>query len=122
MNAKDYQSSYKKSYNKKNKIVTFPLSNAFFEELRRRAIILDIKTNTYAKNVVTSFLNNEPLVQLTQEKKDYINEYIRISRGIANNINQIAYKTNIDEMIDITILINSLKNYEEEFREFITKV
>lgn len=76
MNAKDYQSSYKKSYNKKNKIVTFPLSNAFFEELRRRAIILDIKTNTYAKNVVTSFLNNEPLVQLTQEKKDYINEYI----------------------------------------------
>ncbi len=122
MNAKDYQSSYKKSYNKKNKIVTFPLSNAFFEELRRRAIILDIKTNTYAKNVVTSFLNNEPLVQLTQEKKDYINEYIRISRGIANNINQIAYKTNIDEMIDITILINSLKNYEEEFRKFITKV
>lgn len=122
MNAKDYQSSYKKSYNKKNKIVTFPLSNAFFEELRRRAIILDIKTNTYAKNVVTSFLNNEPLVQLTQEKKDYINEYIRISRGIANNINQIAYKTNIDEMIDITILINSLKSYEEEFRKFITKV
>ena len=122
MNAKDYQSSYKKSYNKKNKIVTFPLSNAFFEELRRRAIILDIKTNTYAKNVVTSFLNNEPLVQLTQEKKDYINEYIRISRGIANNINQIAYKTNIEEMIDITILINSLKNYEEEFRKFITKV
>ncbi|WP_320035436.1 hypothetical protein [Halarcobacter sp.] len=122
MNAKDYQSSYKKSYNKKNKIVTFPLSNAFFEELKRRAIILDIKTNTYAKNVVTSFLNNEPLVQLTQEKKDYINEYIRISRGIANNINQIAYKTNIDEMIDITILINSLKNYEEEFRKFITKV
>lgn len=122
MNAKDYQSSYKKSYNKKNKIVTFPLSNAFFEELRRRAIILDIKTNTYAKNVVTSFLNNEPLVQLTQEKKDYINEYIRISRGIANNINQIAYKTNIEEMIDIKILINSLKSYEEEFRKFITKV
>ncbi|MDZ7818899.1 MAG: hypothetical protein U5K55_09880 [Aliarcobacter sp.] len=43
----NYQSEYKKSYKEKNKIVTFPLSNPFFNELKRRAIILDLNPNTY---------------------------------------------------------------------------
>ena len=59
---------------------------------------------------------------MTQEQKEFIREYIHISRGIANNINQIAYKSNIDEVIDINILINSLKSYEDEFKKFISKV
>ena len=102
----NYQSEYKKSYKEKNKIVTFPLSNPFFNELKRRAIILN---------------NNVPST-MTQEQKEFIREYIHISRGIANNINQIAYKSNIDEVIDINILINSLKSYEDEFKKFISKV
>lgn len=118
----NYQSEYKKSYNQKNKIVTFPLSNAFHNELKRRAIILDIKPNTYAKNIITSYLNNEQLNTMSIEKKELVQEYIHISRGIANNINQIAYKSNINELVDINILIDSLKTYEEEFKKFITKV
>lgn len=117
----EYQSNYKKIYNQKNKIVTFPLSNAFYDELRKRAIILDLKTNTYAKNVVTNFLNNSVVKSLSIEQKEFIREYVHISRGIANNINQIAYKSNIGEQIDINILINSLKTYEDEFKKFITK-
>ena len=118
----NYQSEYKKSYKEKNKIVTFPLSNPFFNELKRRAIILDLNPNTYSKNIVTSFLNNNVPSTITQEQKEFIREYIHISRGIANNINQIAYKSNIDEVIDINILINSLKSYEDEFKKFISKV
>jgi hypothetical protein len=118
----NYQNEYKRNYNKKNKIVTFPLSNAFYNELKRRAIILDVKTNSYAKNIITSFLNNNVPNTLSAEQKDIIREYIHISRGIANNINQIAYKSNIDEIVDINILINSLKTYEEEFKKFISKV
>ncbi len=117
----DYQKKYKKSYNDKNKIVTFPLSVAFFDELRKRAIYLDTKTNSYAKSIITSFLNNSTPKTLSYEEKEFINEYIRISRGIANNINQIAHKTNITEQIDINILINALKTYEEEFKKFISK-
>ena len=119
---KDYQKEYKNSYKNKNKIVTFPLSVAFYDELKRRAIYLDIKTNSYAKSIVTTFLNNETPKILTIEQKEFINEYIRISRGIANNINQIAHKTNMDKNIDINILINSLIQYEAEFKKFITKV
>jgi len=121
MSKTNYQKEYKKSYKQKNKIVTFPLSVAFFYELRKRAIYLDTTTNSYAKNIITSFLNNSTTKTLTAEQKEFINEYIRISRGIANNINQIAHKTNLNETIDINILINALKNYEDEFKKFITK-
>lgn len=121
MKNRDYQEKYKKSYNDKNKIVTFPLSVAFFDELRKRAMYLDLKTNSYAKSIITAFLNNSTPKILSYEQKEFINDYIRISRGIANNINQIAHKTNMNEMIDINILINSLRKYEEEFKNFISK-
>ena len=121
MSKTNYQKEYKKSYKQKNKIVTFPLSIAFYDELKRRAIYLDVKTNSYAKNIITAFLNNSTLKILTYEQKEFIDEYIRISRGIANNINQIAHKTNLNETIDINILINALRIYEDEFKKFISK-
>ena len=121
MNNGNYQKEYKKSYKTKNKIVTFPLSVAFHDELKRRAIFLDLKTNSYAKSILTTFLNNDTPKTLSYEQKEFINDYIRISRGIANNINQIAHKTNMDKQIDINILINALRQYEEEFKKFISK-
>ena len=117
----EYQKEYKKSYKVKNKIVTFPLSTAFHDELKRRAIFLDLKTNAYAKSIVTAFLNDNTPKTLSYEQKEFISEYIRIARGIANNINQIAHQTNIDKQIDISILINALRQYEEEFKKFISK-
>lgn len=121
MSNPNYQKEYKKSYNDKNKIVTFPLSVAFYDELKRRAFYLDLKTNSYAKSIITTFLNNNTPKTLSYEQKEFINDYIRISRGIANNINQIAHKTNMDKQIDINILINALRQYEEEFKKFISK-
>lgn len=122
MNNKEYQKAYKKDYKAKNKIITFPLSNAFYDELQRRALILDVKVNTYAKNIITSFLNDSYPKELTLKQQEYIKEYIRISRGIANNINQLAYSSNAGMHIDINILISSLKTYEDEFKNFITKL
>ena len=95
---------------------------AFHDELRRRAIILDMKVNSYTKSIITAFLNNSTPKMLTSEQKEFISEYIRISRGIANNINQLAYKSNIGESIDVNILFSALKSYEDEFKKFITKV
>ena len=122
MSNENYQQNYKKQYNEKNKIITFPLSNAFYTELKRRAVISDIKTNSYAKSILVEYLNNNIFKPLSEEESMYIKEYIHISRGIANNINQLAYKSNINEQVDISILIQSLKAYEEEFKKFIQKV
>lgn len=121
MSNTNYQKEYKKQYNEKNKIVTFPLSNAFYTQLKKRAYYFDLKTNSYAKHIVTQYLNETVFKPLSSEQKQYISEYIHISRGIANNINQIAHKTNIDKQIDINILIKSLQTYENEFKKFITK-
>lgn len=121
MTKQEYQKEYKKSYKQKNKFVTFPLSNIFYDELYKRSVYYDLATNSYAKSIVTNFLNSQTPTKLSEEKKSLIQEYIQISRGIATNINQIAYKTNIGETIDINILINSLKHYEDEFKKFISK-
>lgn len=117
-----YQKEYQKQYLEKNKRVSFILSNVFFEELRKRAVISDISVNTFSKNIITNHLNNSNFKPLNKEHEKHIKDYIRISRGIATNINQIAYKTNIDEVIDINILIKSLQSYETEFKKFIQKI
>ena len=121
MNKNNYQKAYKKSYKEINKIVTFPVKNAFYDELRRRSILHDLSVNAYSKTIVMNFLSTERISIFTKEEQEYINQYIRISRGIATNINQIAYKTNIGEYIDTKILINSLHHFEEEFKKFISK-
>lgn len=120
MKIKDYQKDYKKSYNNKNKIITFPISITVHNELNKRAIQWNLKINSYSKKIITSFLNNTTFTALSYNQKEFINDYIRISRWIANNINQIAYNTNINEQIDINILIKSLRQYENEFKIFIT--
>ncbi len=121
MDNSNYQKEYKKQYKKKNKIITFPLSNAFYTQLKTKAIISDISVNSYAKYILIEYLNNNTFKPLSTEQKKYISEYIQISRGIANNINQIAHRTNIENQIDINILIKSLQTYENEFKKFITK-
>ena len=121
MSNNNYQKTYKKSYKEINKFVTFPIKNIFYDEIRRRSILHDLSVNAYAKTIVTNFLSTERISVFTKEEQEYVNQYIRISRGIATNINQIAYKTNIGEYIDTKILINSLHHFEEEFKKFISK-
>ncbi|WP_428026437.1 plasmid mobilization relaxosome protein MobC [Arcobacter sp.] len=118
----EYQKQYKQQYYRENKIVSFPLKNPYFEELKRRSILYDISTNTYAKNLVTNSLNQDTISLISNEKKEYISKYIHISRGIANNINQIAHKTNIESTVDIKVLIKSLQHYEDEFKKFINNI
>jgi len=117
-----YQQEYKKRYYEENKIVSFPLKKPYFEELKRRSILFDISPNTYAKNIVTNSLNEDTISLISNDKKEYISKYIHISRGIANNINQIAHKTNIESSVDVNILIKSLQHYEKEFKKFITNL
>jgi hypothetical protein len=118
----EYQKQYKQKYLEKKRIITFPLDNAFYVELSRRSVISNLSTNTYAKSIITTYLNNEKPIMLTSLQEHQITEYIRISRGIANNINQIAYNSNIGQTVDINILLRSLQEYEERFDEIITKL
>ena len=123
MDRSEYLKAYKKyHYSKTRKIVTFPLLLAEFKELEARAEKVGMSTNTMAKEVVLAFLENSTFSVLTTEKKKLINDYVRISRGIAVNINQMAYSSNIGERVDVNVLVHSLKSYEDEFKALITKL
>ena len=118
----EYQSEYKKEYALKKKIVTFPLDNSFYKELSRRSKIIDSSVNSFAKNIVTTYLNNEKPIILTDYQTQQINQYIRISRGIANNINQLAYSSKGGLGVDVNILLQTLKSYEDNFTDIIKKL
>lgn len=123
MDRTEYLKNYKQfHYERTRKVVTFPLLMEDFEALKIRADALDMKATKLAKEVVLNFIENSPNNFMTKEQWELVQSYIRISRGIANNINQIAYKANIGEFIDVNILISALKKYEDEFRLLITKL
>lgn len=119
---KEYMKLYRElHYSKTRKIVTFPLVNAEFERLASFANNTDMTPNAMSKKIVVDFLlsQNDPF--LSEEQKSLAREYIRISRGIANNINQLAYKANIGEFVDIKMLFNELQRLESGFNQLIAK-
>lgn len=123
MDRKNYLRDYKRyHYSQTRKIVTFPLLLDDYEALKLQADAAELKVNKFVKAIVLEHIENNPHRLISKEKLELIQSYIRISRGIANNINQIAYNTNIKEYIDVSILIDSLKRYEDEFRALITKL
>ena len=115
----EYQKNYRSEYALKKKIVTFPLDIAFFQELSRRSKIIDCSVNSFAKNIVTTYLNNEKPMILTSYQTEQINQYIKISRSIANNFNQMAHNSNNGLGVDINILLKTLKSYEDNFTNII---
>ena len=120
---KEYQKNYKQyHYKKTRKVITFPLLLEEYEALQTRADKVGITVNTMSKKLVVDFLENQTSSFQSTEQKQLIQENMRISRGIATNINQIAYNSNIGEIVDINILINSLKKYEDEFKKLLSKV
>ena len=114
-----YQKSYKKEYALKKKIITFPLDLAFHNELSRRSILTNITPNAFAKTIVTTYLNNEKPLGLNSYQQKQVSEYIRISRGIANNFNQMAHNSNMGFGVDVNMLLQTLKSYEDNFSELI---
>jgi hypothetical protein len=120
---KEYYKTYQKyHYQKTRKMVTFALLNSEHQKLKENAIKFGLTPNTLTKNIILNYLENIPNTFQTTEQKKLLQEYMRISRGIATNINQMARSSNIGEIVDINILIQSLKNYEDEFKKLLSKL
>ena len=123
MDKREYQKNYKKyHYGKTRTIVTFPLFEEDHKVLKERASKSDMTANKMAKEVLLNFIENKSSSFQTAEQTKFIQEYMRISRGIATNINQMSHSANIGTVVDVNILISSLKRYEDEFRNLLTKL
>jgi len=116
----EYNKAYKAlHYKKVKKIVTFPLFNEEYKKLDEYAKTVSITTNTLAKNIVLNFLNGSTVPALSEEQKRYANEYMRISRGIANNINQLAKSSNMGNSVNVNSIITELMRLENAFNSYI---
>ena len=93
-----------------------------YEKLQQRAKKVDISPNSMSRTLILNYLNNSGSNFQSKENVELLQEYMRISRGIATNINQIAKSSNMGEIVDINILINSLKSYEDEFKKLLSKL
>jgi hypothetical protein len=122
MDKKEYKKAYKQYYKKIKKIVTVPLDTEEFIKLETYAKSRDLSTNKLSKEILSNFVNSKEDVIITKEQQQTISEYIHISRGIANNINQIAYKSNLGEYVDINMLLSKLKENEDKFKEVMSKI
>jgi hypothetical protein len=122
MDREEYQKHYRKYYRTRKRVISFPLENDEYEKLLLFANSRNISANKLTRELVVNFVNanNAPIISKRQE--EMIAEYIRVSRGIANNINQLAYRANIGEYIDVNILISMLKSHEDGFKNLITKL
>ena len=120
---KEYLKNYQKyHYQKTRKIVTFALLNDSHQKFKSYADKVDMTANTLAKNIILNYIEGLPNDFQNAEHKQLIQEYMRISRGIATNINQMAHSSNIGQSVDVGILIDSLKKYEEEFKKLLATV
>ncbi len=123
MNRQEYLKQYKRyHYSKTRKVISFPMLMEDYAILQRRADTLDMKPSRLTKEIVLNFLDDTPNTFITPQQEAFIHEYIRISRGIATNINQMAHNTNLREYIDYRILITSLKQYEDGFKALVSKL
>jgi hypothetical protein len=122
MDTKEYMKHYRNYYNSIKKPVTFYLINDDYFKLEEFAVSRGVSVNKFAKESITNFIhsNSSPKFSLAQEGT--IKEYMRVSRGIANNINQLALRANIGEHIDINVLLKSLYDYENRFKDLVKKL
>jgi hypothetical protein len=116
----EYQKYYRKYYKTQKKKVTVPLDIEEYNKLESFAKKRDITTNKLSKEILENFINSKSEISIPKEQEKLIKEFIRVSRGIATNINQIAYKSNIQDHIDINLLLNSLKKNEDNFKKLVT--
>jgi hypothetical protein len=122
MDKKEYNKHYRQYYKTKKKRVTVPLDLSDYEQLESYANSRDLTTNKLAKEILTNFVHSNENIIINEKQEEMIREFIRVSRGIANNINQIAYNSNIGELIDVNLLLKSLKENEDNFKEIISKI
>lgn len=122
LSKQEYNKLYKDNYYlKTRKIITFALLNDEYEKLSKVATNLGISSNSYAKNIVLNFLENRPYTELSSTQKELINTFIRQTRGVANNINQIAHQTNLNGVfLNHEMLLHEVKKLEDNFISLVS--
>lgn len=111
---------YLDEYIDKRKRVNISLSDDEFSKISYLADLNKSKPTSYITQLVQHHLNKSPFI--SSQLQDEIKEMKFLLRNVANNINQIAHRSNtLKVMVDERDLLMELKKLEDGIASFIQK-
>ena len=111
---------YLDEYIDKRKRVNISLSEDEFRKISYLAGLNNTKPTSFITQLVQHHLNKSPFISM--QLQDEIKEMKFLLRNVANNINQIAHRSNtLKVMVDERELLMELKKLEDGIASFIQK-
>lgn len=119
---KEYMKKYKEEYKNKASPVTVILPNAVREEFEKLAELDNTKLSTYIRNCAFAFIHQQakPTKDIKQIMED-MRQLVFLVRNIANNINQVAHRSNTMKMLtqeDEHSILMELKRLEDAVKDY----
>lgn len=105
---KEYQKQYHKNYDKHR--VNLALSKTEYASFCEVAEKEGLKVATVVRNMALAFLQSRPYVNMELEEK--LKEHNFLVRNIANNINQIAHRVNMGQVVDVHEVLAYIKQLD----------
>ncbi|MFU2511217.1 plasmid mobilization relaxosome protein MobC [Pseudoalteromonas sp. ASV78] len=111
---------YLDDYVDQRKRINISLSADEFTKVSYLADLNHTKPTSFIAQLVQHHLNKSPFI--SSQLQDEIKEMKYLLRNVANNINQIAHRSNtLKVMVDERDLLMELKKLEDGIATFITK-
>lgn len=118
--ANEKRKRYLDEYIEKRKRINISLSADEFLKVSHLADLNQTKPTSFITQLVQHHLNKSPFI--SSQLQDEIKEMKFLLRNVANNINQIAHRSNtLKVMVDERDLLMELKKLEDDIAAFIHK-
>lgn len=116
----EYQKAYQQNYHytEKRKRVSVSLSPQEYKQLAYLAGQRKQKPTRTATDVIHAFLDQDPLLSKPLETE--LQEIKRLIRNVANNVNQVAHRSNyLQVMVDEHELLSQIQRLETIVNDFV---
>jgi len=118
--ASEKRKRYLDEYIDKRKRINISLSADEFSKISYLADLNNTKPTSFITQLVQHHLNKSPFI--SSQLQDEIKDIKFLLRNVANNINQIAHRSNtLKVMVDERDLLMELKKLEDGIASFIQK-
>lgn len=114
------RSEYFKNYKEQRKRINLSVSFSDYQKIEYLAQQMQLKPTSYTYQVLQEKLGKNP--NLSPEIEKELKELKLLVRNIANNINQIAHRSNtLKVMVEENALLMELKKLEDSVNEYVTQ-
>lgn len=111
---------YFKNYVEQRKRISISLSLADYQKIEYLAGKMQMKPTSFVGHVVQQKLGKNP--HLSPEILKELTEVTYLIRNIANNVNQIAHRSNtLKVMVDENALLMELKRLEDIVKNYVSQ-